>query len=183
MKRKFVLGVVAAALLLGAVSEAGAEVRLDFDIPVILAAGVNIADLTGSSSYSLNLSGLHIPLPYVELAYQFGGDTLRGGFGVRTYTLLVEFAGWPIGYMELELDRLILRAELGGFAFFLAGLYNDFQLNSYTLQTLIPDLQVSYAFTPWFRAGAGVLAVAPFGNFNNFGWLFYVNARFALTFK
>lgn len=183
MKRRLVLLVLVAALVFGAVSQAGAEVRLDFDIPVILAAGINVADLTGSTSYSYDLSGLHIPLPYVELAWQFGGEGLRGGVGLRSYTLLVEFAGWPMGYIELQLEGLVLRGELGGFAFFLLGVYNDFQLNSYTLKTVIPDIQISYAFAPWFRAGAGVLAVAPLGNFDNFGWLFYINARFVLEFK
>ena len=183
MKRRLVLAVLAAALLLGAVSQAGAEVRLDFDIPIIMAAGVNISDLTGTSSYSYDLSGVHIPLPYVELAYQFGGAPFRGGVGIRSYTLLIEFMGWPMGYVELDLSPIVLRAELGGFAFFLLGVYNDFQLNSYTLKTLIPDVQVSYAFAPWFRAGVGVLAIAPLGNFDNFGWLFYINARFVLAFK
>jgi len=183
MKRQLVLAVVAAALLLGATCEAQAGVRLDFDIPVLLSAGFNVSDLTGTSSYSVDLSNMHIPLPYAELAYQFGGDSLRAGVGLRTYTLLVEFVGWPMGYVELELERLILRAELGGFAFFLLGVYNDFQINSYTLRTVIPDFQLSYAIAPWFRLGLGVLAVAPLGNFDNFGWMFYINGRFVLTFK
>ena len=182
MKKPFVVVVVAAALFLGTAFQASAEVRLDFDIPVIVAAGVNISDLTGSTSYSADLSGLHIPLPYIELAYQFGAvdAAFRGGIGIRTYTLLIEFAGWPMGYVEFQLGGLVLRGELGGLAFFLAGVYNDLQFN---LSTFIPDVQLSYAFTPWFRAGVGALAVAPLGNFKNFGWMFYVNARFALTFK
>lgn len=179
MKRRLVLVVCVAALLLGAVSPVGAEVRLDFDIPIILAAGLNISNLTGSSSYSYDLSGLHIPLPYVELAYQFGDAPLRGGFGLRSYTLLVEFLGWPMGFVELQFDQLVLRAELGGLAFFLLGVYNDFTVNSH----LLPDIQVSYAIAPWFRIGAGVLALATFGNLDTFGWLFYVNARFVLAFK
>jgi hypothetical protein len=183
MKRHLVLAVMAASLLLGAAPGARAQVRLDFDIPIILAAGVNISDLTGTTSYSYDLSGLHIPLPYIELAYQFGDAPLRGGVGLRTYTLLVEFLGWPMGYVEFEIDNFILRAELGGFAFFLLGVYNDFQLNSYTVKTYLPDFQVSYAFAPWFRAGSGVLILAPLGNSGNFGWLFYINGRFTLTFK
>ena len=146
---------------------------------VIVAAGLNISNLTGSSSYSYDLSGLHIPLPYVELAYQFGDSPIRGGVGLRSYTLLVEFLGWPMGYVELTIDQLVLRAELGGFAFFLLGVYNDFTLNSH----LLPDIQVSYAIAPWFRVGAGVLGLATFDNFNTFGWLFYINARFVLSFK
>jgi len=183
MKRQLVLAVVAAALLLGATSQARAEVRLDFDIPVIIAAGLNVSDLTGSSTVSWDLSGLHIPLPYVELAYQFGEGSIRGGVGLRTYTLLVEFMGWPIGYAEIEFDRLILRAELGGFAFFFLGVVNQIYADGYTLKVVLPDVQLSYAIAPWFRVGVGAITLAPLGNFNNFGWMFYINGRFALTFK
>jgi hypothetical protein len=184
MKRQLLFAVVAVSLLLGSASAARAEVRLDFDIPVIVAAGVTLSDLTGSSSdITVDLSNLHIPLPYIELAYQFGDTTLRGGFGLRTYTVLIEFIGWPMGYVELQLDQFILRAELGGFGFFFLGVANQIFVNSYTLSTVIPDVQLSYAIAPWFRAGVGVLAVAPISNFKNFGWLFYINARFALTFK
>jgi len=183
MKRKLVLVVLAAAMLLGATGTAVADIRLDFDIPVILAAGLNLSDVTGNTSQSVDLSGSHIPLPYVELAYQFGDGFIRGGVGIRTYTLLVEFMGWPMGYVELELDRLILRAELGGFAFFLLGIYNEFYVNDYTLKVMLPDFQVSYAFAPWFRAGVGAILIVPAGNFDNFGYLLYINARFALTWK
>jgi hypothetical protein len=183
MKRKLVLLVLAAALLLGATGTAVADIRLDFDIPVILMAGLQLSDVTGNTSQNFDLSGSHIPLPYIELAYQFGDEFIRGGVGIRTYTLLVEFLGWPMGYVEVELDKLILRAELGGFAFFLLGIYNDFYVNDYTLRVLLPDFQVSYAFAPWFRAGVGVLLIVPAGNFNNFGYLAYINARFALTWK
>jgi hypothetical protein len=183
MKRKLVIVVLAAALLFGAVSQAGAEVRLDFDIPVLLAAGLNISSLTGNASFNVDISGLHIPLPYIELAYQFGGGFLRGGFGLRTYTALVQFVGWPMGYIELQMEGLVLRGELGGFAFFLLGLQNNLFVNDYTLRVLIPDVQLSYAFAPWFRAGMGILAATPLGNFDNFGYLFYINARFVLEFK
>jgi hypothetical protein len=184
MKRRHILGVLAAVLLLGGAWQAAAQVRLDFDIPVILGARLNVSDLTGTSTVDLDLSNLHIPLPYLELAYQFGDGWLRGGVGVRSYTVLVEFVGWPMGYLELEpIDRLVLRAELGGFAFFFLGVQNNFFVNDYTLKTLIPDFQVSYAIAPWFRIGGGVIGIAPLGNFGNSGWLFYINARFVLLFK
>ena len=144
MKRRYVFTVLVAVLLLGGVWQAAAQVRLDFDIPVILGARVNVSDLTGTSTVDLDLSGLHIPLPYVELAYQFGDGWLRGGVGLRSYTVLVEFVGWPMGYLEIEpIDHLVLRAELGGVAFFFLGVQNNFFINDYTLKTLIPDFQVS----------------------------------------
>lgn len=186
MKRKIVVAVLAAVLLMGTVGTAAAEIRLDFDIPWLLMVGLNTSDITGSTSNSVDLSSFHFPLPYVELAYQFGGEKefLRGGFGIRTYTLLIQFAGWPMGYVEVEpLDRLVLRAELGGFAFFLFGAYNYLYIDSYTLRVLLPDFQASFAIAPWFRIGAGVLLIVPAADFNNFGYVTYINARFALTWK
>ncbi len=179
MKRKLVLVVLVAALLLGFTVTASADVRLDFDVPVILSAGLNVETLTGNSSVKLDLSSLHIPLPYVMLAYQFGDAFLHGGVGIRTYTVLVEFFGWPIGYVEVELDRLIARAELGGLGFFALGVANSF----FTKDLLVSDFQLSYAFFPWLRAGAGILFAPQLSNFGNNGWMFYINARFTFDFK
>lgn len=186
MKRKIVLAVLVVALLAGISGTAAAEIRLDFDIPWLLAVGLKTSAITGDTTNSYDLSSYHFPLPYVEIAYQFGGesDFLRGGFGLRSYTLLVQFAGWPMGYVEVEpLDKLVLRAELGGFAFFLFGAFNQLYLNSYTLKVLLPDFQASFALAPWFRIGAGVLLIVPAGDFSSFGYVTYINARFALTWK
>ena len=79
MKKKCVFAVVTVALLLGAVFEANADIRLDFDIPILMAAGVSIADATGNTAdNTIDLSNLHIPLPYLELAYQWGDGSIRG---------------------------------------------------------------------------------------------------------
>jgi hypothetical protein len=179
MKRKLVLMVLVATLFLGATAAARADVRLDFDVPVLLSAGLNVSDLTGSSAISFDLSNFHIPLPYAMLAYQFGDSFLRGGIGVRAYTVLIEFVGWPMGYVEVELDRLVLRAELGGFGVVALGVTNSLL----TTDIVISDFQLGYAVFPWLRLGAGVLLAAPPSNFSNNGWLFYVNARFTFDFK
>lgn len=179
MKRTLVLMVLVAALILGSVASVSADVRLDFDVPWIVAAGLNVADVTGSSTVNVNLTNLHIPLPCVELAYQFGDGFLRGGIGVRAYTVLVEFVGWPMGYVEVALDRLVLRAELGGLGVFAFGVANGLLSTDF----VAADLQAGYAVFPWLRLGAGVLIAAPPSNFSSNGWLFYVNARFAFDFK
>ncbi|HTO24066.1 MAG TPA: hypothetical protein VMQ10_16445, partial [Spirochaetia bacterium] len=61
MKRTIVIAALVTALFAGTVGTAAAEVRLDFDIPVLLAAGVTLSDITGSGSYSADISNLHIP--------------------------------------------------------------------------------------------------------------------------
>ena len=180
MKRKLVLVVLVAALLLGTPLTASADVRLDFDVPWLIAAGLNLSNFFGSGSVSVDLSSLHIPLPYAMLAYQFGDSFLRGGIGIRTYPLIIEFVGWPMAYAEVELDRLVLRAELGGFGiFFVGALVNTLLVQDIT----ITDVQLGYAFFPWLRVGAGILVGAPLSNVSNNIWAFYINARFTFDFK
>ncbi len=186
-RNKILILVLAVFFALGTVN-AGAQVRLDVNVPWIIAAGVTLEAITGDAeTASVDLSEFHIPLPHLALAYQFGGDFfLRGGVGLRIYPLIIEFMGWPIGYVELELKPVVLRAELGGLAFFAIGaipLPQVVYCNEYTLQVLIPDVSAEFAITDWFRAGLGVNMVAPFGNLNNFGWLFYINGRFTFLFR
>jgi hypothetical protein len=181
MKRKIVIVVLAAAMLLGAVGSASADVRLDVDVPWLIAAGLNLQNITGSSgAVSVDLSSYHIPLPYIMLAYQFGDGFLRGGVGIRTYTVLVEFFGWPMGYVEASFDKLVLRAELGGLALFALGIENDLLTQGVPM---ISDFQVGYAFFPWLRVGAGVLVGAPISDLSSNVWAFYINARFTFDFK
>ena len=182
MKRKLVLVVLVAALLLGSTVTAGADVRLDVDVPWLLAAGLNLQNVTGSSGgVSVNLSNLHIPLPYFMLAYQSGDSFLRAGVGIRTYTVLVEFFGWPMGYVEVSFDKLVLRAEVGGLALFALGAFgNDLFVNHVPV---ISDFQIGYQILPWLRLGAGVLVGAPVTNLSSNVWAAYVNARFTFDFK
>jgi hypothetical protein len=180
MKRNLVLLVLVTALVLGSTMTASADVRLDFDVPVLLAAGLNLENITGSSGgVSVDISNLHIPLPYIMLAYQFGDSFIRGGVGIRTYTILVEFFGWPIGYVEASFDKLVLRAELGGFALFAFGVTNEL----FTRDVLIGDFQIGYQLLPWLRLGGGVLWGAPFSSLSNNVWAAYVNVRFTFDFK
>ena len=182
MQKRTVLALIVGALLVFSAVNATAQVRLDVDVPWIITAGLNLSDVTGSASDSFDLSSFHLILPYIDLAYQFGNGIITGGVGIRAYTLLVEFMGWPMGYVELNLKPIVARVELGGFMFFLLGIYTDLYVDEYTLKVMIPDISVSFAFTDWFRLGVGTTLVAPLGNLNNFGWMLYIDARFAFLF-
>ena len=186
MKKRGLIVLVAVLMLCVGAAGASAELRMDFNIPWMLLGGININALPGGSgldSGSTDISNYHFIIPDFELAWQFGGTPLRGGVGIRAYSLLIETFGFPQAYIEFELSPFVLRAALGGGAFFFLGLYNDFIINSDTLKVLIPDVSVSWKITDWFQLGAGALVVAPLGDFQNLFWLGYVNARFVLTFK
>jgi hypothetical protein len=185
MKKKGLVVLLAVLLLCVSAAGAGAELRMDFNIPWLLAGGLQLAAIPGASGLgtSADISNYHFIIPDFELSWQFGGAPLRGGVGVRAYSLLIETLGFPQAYIECDLDPIVLRAALGGGAFFMLGLYSDFVINSDTLQVLIPDISAAWKVTDWFQLGAGFLALAPLGDLNNFGWVGYVNARFVLTFK
>jgi len=184
MSRKKILILVLAVFFALGTMNAGAQVRLDVNVPWIMVGGLTINAFTGDSeTYSGNIADLHIPLPHLALAYQFGDGFIKGGIGLRTYTILVEFLGWPMGYVELDLSPVILRAELGGFVGFAFGIWNYLWCDANSLQILVPDISAEFKITDWFRAGVGVNAIAPFGNLDNFGWILYINGRFSFLFQ
>ncbi len=185
MKKKGLIVLVAVLLLCVGAAGASAGVRMDFNIPWLLLGGININALPGGGlgSSSADISNYHFILPDFELSYQFGEAPLRGGVGIRAYSLLIETFGFPNAYIEFELNPIVLRASLGGGAFFFLGFYSDFFLDSITVRILIPDVSAAWMITDWLQLGAGVLAVAPTNQLQNFFYLGYVNARFVLSFK
>ena len=186
MKNKGLVVLVAVVLLAVGAVGASAQFRMDINLPWLLLGGINASALPGGadlSSGSVNISDYHFILPDVELSWQFGGSPLRGGVGIRAYSLLIESFGFPMAYIELDLNPFVLNASLGGGAFFFLGIYNQVFLDGTTIKILIPDISAAWKITDWLRLGVGVLAVAPMGDLQNFFWLGYVNARFVLVFK
>ncbi len=183
MRKKILVVLVAVFLVFGAFN-ASAQMRLDVDIPWVLTAGANLNMFTGggSGAPSLDLSQFHLILPHVDLAYQFGNGIFTGGVGLRNYTILFEFFSYPMGYVELNFKPLVIRAEMGGFAFLLWGVYNYLFVSADSLKIWLPDVSVAFAFTDWFRLGAGATLIVPFGDFNNFGYILYIDARFNFLF-
>ena len=176
MKKRSVVVVLVAVLLLAGALGASAQLRLDGNISWPFYLGVELGDLGGTGTSEI--SNYAFLFPDIELSYQFGGQVLRGGIGLRAFTLIIESAGWPIAYFEAELKPIVLRAEVGGGWFFAFGLAGA----SETARVIIGDLNVSWKIAEWFRLGVGALAVAPFDATENFGYAFYVNGRFTALF-
>jgi hypothetical protein len=176
VKRKVLVVLLAAVLLLGGGVVASAQFRLDANIQVPVYMGINLDAFGFSGGMSI---GAFLPFPSVEATYQFGAGPLRFGVGLRAYVFIIESIAWPDAFIELELSPFVLRADVGGGAWLLFGLYN----NAATAAMVIPQLDVSWKLADWFRLGVGVIAVAPFEALSNFGYAAYVSGRFTVLFQ
>jgi hypothetical protein len=176
MRKRSVVVLLAVVLLLGGALTASAQLRLDGNISWPFLLGIELADYGGTSS--TGIADYAFLFPDVQLSYQFGGDVLKGGVGLRAFTLIIESFGWPIAYLEADLNPIVLRAEMGGGWFFAFGLASA----STTARVVVGDFSAAWKLADWFRLGAGALLVAPFDAMDNFGYAVYVNGRFTALF-
>ncbi len=179
MKRRLIVMVVVAVLLCAVAFSAGAQFRLDFDVAWPVYAGIKFGDL--GISGGTDIGQYLIILPMVEATYQFGEGPIRFGVGAKAVTFIVENVLWPNAFIEIELNPVVIRGDFGGFFFFAFGLGNQLLDNSWTW--VVPQIDVGFKVNDWFRLSGGAIALAPFDNMNNFGFLLYVNARFTVLFK
>jgi hypothetical protein len=140
---------------------------------------INIEGLTDGVQGTTDISHYAFLFPEVQLSWQFGDGALRGGVGLRAFTMILESFGWPDAWLELELKPIVLRADLGGGFFYAFGLYNNGKMAS----VIVPQLDASWKLADWFRLGVGALFIAPFDNPSNFGVAVYVGGRFTAVFK
>lgn len=176
MSKRSVVILLAAALFLGGAFAASAQLRLDGNISWPFLMGIELEDIGGTST--TEISKFAFLFPDVELSWQFGGPVLKGGVGLRAFTLIIESFGWPIAYLEADLNPIVLRAEMGGGWFFAFGLASA----STTARVVLGDFNASWKLADWFRLGVGGLLLAPFDSMTNFGYAVYVNGRFTALF-
>ncbi len=185
MKRAVFLVVVVVALLTGAVS-AGAQFRVDLDVNMPVYFGYS---LNGSAAGAWNQ--YFIPVPDARFAWQFGRGLIDGGIGVRWFTFIIENFLYPEGYVELNLGPFTFSLNVGGFAFLefglLSSVLSDAGINNLTgfHTVILPDVNVAWRVASWFRIGAGVFMIAPFGSgiggvLDNFVYSGYINFRFVI---
>ncbi len=188
MKRTVIV-LVAAIVLLGTAVSAPAELRLDLDVNIPIYFGYSVG---GYASGAWNQ--YFIPFPDARLAWQFGNGLIDGGVGVRMFTFIIENILYPEGFVELNLDAFTFSLNVGGFAFLEFGLLSsalsNLGINTFSgfHSVLLPDINAAWRVNDWFRLGAGMFMIAPFGNdlggvLDNFVYSFYINARFVIRFK
>jgi hypothetical protein len=180
MKRFQMRLLLVSCLAVIVVATASAQIRFDANISIPYYFGINLADSFGSSNESLGTASKYVFLiPDFQLGYQFGGEVFRAGIGVRAYTVLIESIVFPNAFIELELNPVVFRADVGGGAFLFFGLYSDL----ITGKVILPDLSVAIKISDWFEFGTGAIAFVPLEAHGAFGWAGYVNARFMVIGK
>lgn len=142
MKRLAVLTIMLVVLITGVFS----QVRIDAGIavPIGIGAVLDGTSLEMSNTAGEFLSRTFLPLPEAALHYQFDLGAIKMGLGARAFTFILETMIWPNAFIEYDFGTIVAEAQVGGGAFLLLGLVNDFQSG----QVFFPDLSV------WMKLGA-----------------------------
>jgi hypothetical protein len=96
------------------------------------------------------------------------------------FTFIIETIGWPNAFIEVNLDPLVLSAELGGGLFFVFGFYS----NAGSTAIVVGDIAAAFKFNDWFRAGLGVFSIGEtdpnigFSESGSFPFAVYAFAKF-----
>lgn len=163
-----------------AVPSAFAQLRLDmgFDIPVRIGLSFN----NFSDTESVNILEEYIfLLPEAMFAYQFNLGQVNLGVGLRLYTLILESIAWPMGYAELDFDRVAITASVGGGLYLLFGLYNEAGTGEVIIPELFAGLKLGKARN--FKVGAGAMAfLGPELSTDVVPYYFYLGAKWSVLF-
>lgn len=174
MKRAVIIVVLAAVLALAAASPVFAQGKGQTDITLQVPYRFGIVD--EGSDYS-DVAKYAFLIPELRMAYYFGNDLIKVGPGIRLFTVIVESVVYPLVSVELDLDPVVINANVGGYAFFFFGLYNDIGTGG----VYLPELSIAYKLTDTIRLGTGaILFTAPEAtdDFDSFGYIGTVFMRF-----
>jgi hypothetical protein len=179
MKKRSLVVLLAAVLLLGGALTASAQLRLDVDVAFPVYGGLSLETMTPTGGWLQNI----FPFPNAGLYYQFGQGGLRGGVGARAFTLILESVLYPAAYVELEIKPIVLNMNVGGGAYVLFGLLNQADWARF----ILPDLSVGFKLNDRVRLGGGVFIIAPFldtfqESFSNFLYFGYINLKISALF-
>jgi hypothetical protein len=150
MKKIAIIGLIL-VMLCAVISFAQPRIDLGIDVPFLF--GINFSGSGGSNVSAF--SQFTALLPEFAIHYVIDLELIKIGLGVRMFTFIIESIGWPNAFVEVNLDPLVLSAELGGGLYFLFGLYNT----AGTMPLLLGDISAAFKFTDWFRIGIGVFTI------------------------
>jgi hypothetical protein len=189
MKKRLVL-CVSTVLLLACAMGGWAQLRLDADVNVPVYVGYS---LNGMRDGAWNQ--YFIPLPDIQLTYQFPIGPVRLGAGVRVFSVIIENFLYPEAVAELDLSPFVISAGVGGFAFLEFGLITSLLEQAGSFQNLtgfhdvmLADIAAQLKVNSWFRLCGGLYVIAPFstslgGVFSAAAYAGYLDAKFVVNFK
>ncbi|WP_304244223.1 hypothetical protein [Gracilinema caldarium] len=157
-----------------------AQVRLDMGIEIPRGVGaISGNEVLSDPEVNQVFNEYILPVPELGLYYQFGGNALRAGVGLRMYTFILASIFWPNAFIEADVGPLTLQAQLGGGLF---GLYALGKTEFNSGKVLLPDLSLWYRWGKSFRLGGGAIGLL-FPESTAMGFLYYIGGKFSILFK
>ena len=141
--------------------------------------GVNIPAVIGVTVDGENVSeDIPFTLPIPDLMYNYffevGNFKLGGGF--RVWSVIIATAAYPIISAEMEFDRFIFNAHVGGLLFPYTSIGDS---GFETGNVFLPEVSAVFRLTDWFAIGASVLGVyVPEVTDEGFGYTLNILGRF-----
>jgi len=175
VKKTFLLIV---ALCVLAVPAAFAQLRADIGINAPFLIGIEAPNL-GAEGESVKIPAF-LPIPYVQLAYNFDLGQINLGVGLKAYTAIIASMLYPVAYVEFDADPITVSASVGG------GFYAFLVLTESIADfapLIIPDVSINYRLGKSFRLGLSALTFY-FSEIDQqvFPYAVYFSAKFTLDF-
>jgi hypothetical protein len=172
--------ILVALFLITAAFSLNADWQVDIagTVPAYIGAQVNGQDFRTAVPYA-------IILPTIDAHYFFGAedDFINIGIGLRAYTFLVVHVASADVALDVNIDKLKLRAQIAGGFYWLSVMfmYNQFGTGA----ILFPDISAHYYITDWLGLGGGVMMVldgsdsTPFDT-NVLPYMIYGSVKFSI---
>jgi hypothetical protein len=181
MKRKWIVAIAVAVMLIGGASVASAQFRMDIDVPWFMYVGLSqdLQDDLGVSTGLENIGEYLIIVPNIQAYFTFGPSLFKLGVGARLYTVLLANFIYPSIMGEVRLGDFDVNLNMGGLAG-LAVAWGGYW-DTVTGPWVTMDLSAGYRLTNWFRVGVGAFAIAHKDFLGEFPYAVYLSGKFIVN--
>jgi hypothetical protein len=152
MNKRVIILLIALVMLIGVSGSLFADPQVD--IGINFPAYIGVAYQGERASEQLPFS---FPVPDLMYNYYFGFDFISVGVGFRAWSLILASAAYPIVSAQVQLDPIVLQANVGGgaFVYHVIGAGLGFE----TGNVFFPEISAAFKFNDWFSLGASVLGI------------------------
>ncbi len=160
------------AVLVATAATAQSQVDIGINIPAQIGVSVNGENVQEQIPFRL-------PLPDLMYNYYFIDGDLSIGVGARLWTLILISGGYPMVSAQLEIDRLVLNANIGGGVF---AYFSPFPEGSgiQAGDVFFPEISAMFRLTDTFSVGVSGLGILVPEITDDFGYLINAVARFTI---